>query len=67
MPDFEDVNEADGPEVLKTLASITAKWDRDVDYFLSDLEMKMELNSVKSQWYKRIVLANNLVNISRNI
>ena len=60
MSEFEDINGEDGPEVLKSLASCTVKWDKDVEWFLSDLEMRMELLSIKTQWYKRIVLANNL-------
>ena len=31
-----------------------------MQYFFSELEMHMELLTIKSQWYKRIVLANNL-------
>ena len=58
--EFEDVNEADGPEVLNKLANITVPWDKDVNYFFFDLEMRMELVAIRSQWYKRIVLANNL-------
>ena len=60
MVEFEDIDTADGPEVLKTLASCQVKWDKDVEYFFSDLEMRMELLTITSQWYKRIVLVNNL-------
>ena len=58
--EFEDIDLPDGPEVLKTLASCSVKWDKDVEWFFLDLEMRMELLSITSQWYKRIVLVNNL-------
>ena len=60
MSEFEDIDGTDGPEVLKSLASCRVPWDKDVTYFFADLEMHMELLTIKSAWYKRIVLANNL-------
>ena len=51
--EFEDIDNADPPEVLSKLANIKVPWDPDVEYFLSDLEMQMEIYQVGSQWLKR--------------
>ena len=61
MADFEDVNEADPPEVMGKLASVKVPWDRkDVGWWFSELEMQMTLINIKSQWIKRVILSNNL-------
>ena len=58
--EFEDINQVDGDDVLPKLATVKVTWSSDVEFFFFDLEMKMELLAIKSQWYKRICLANNL-------
>ena len=60
MTDFEDVDTADAPEVVAKLASVKVPWNSDVEYFFFKLENQMELINITSQWYKRVVLANNL-------
>ena len=61
MAEFEDVDEADAPEVMGKLASIKVPWDpRDIRYWFFEVELQMTLINVKSAWLKRVVLANNL-------
>ena len=60
MPQFEDSNGTDGPDVLNKLSSIKVPWDDDVKYFFFEIENQMEIINVQSQWIKRVILANNL-------
>merc|ERR1711951_290354 len=61
MAEFEDVNDADGPEVMSKLASIKVPWTpKDIRYWFFELELQMTLINIQSQWLKRVILANNL-------
>ena len=60
MTDFDDIDENDAADAVGKLASIKVPWNTDVEYFFFELENQMELVQLKSQWLKRVVLANNL-------
>ena len=61
MSDFDTLDAAEAPDTLGKIAAIKVPWDKkDVAYWFTQLEMQMELYAVKSQWVKRILLANNL-------
>merc|ERR1711989_137260 len=57
---FDEINQTDGPDAVGKLASVKVPWNKDVEYFFFELENQMELIALKSQWLKRVVLANNL-------
>ena len=60
MTDFHDIDGTDAPEIVAKLSTVKVTWDKDVEYYFLELENAMELLTIKNQWHKRVVLANNL-------
>ena len=61
MSDFDTINTPDDNAVLAKLASVKVTWHQDdIHYWFFEIELQMTLINIKSQWLKRVVLANNL-------
>merc|ERR1712102_110279 len=61
MTAFDTIDAVDGADSLGKLSQVKVPWDpEDVEYWFTELELQIELFSIKSQWVKRVILANNL-------
>ena len=64
MGDFDSTNGTDEGDINTKLSSIKLTFDEtaNVEFFFTQLEMRLECAGVKSQWWKRIGLHNTLPN-----
>ena len=62
--DFETANGTDDGDINTKLAAVKLTFDEtgNVEFFFSQLEMRLECAGVRSQWWKRIGLHNALSN-----
>ena len=62
--DFDSANGTDEGDINTKLATIKLTFDEsgNVEFFFTQLEMRLECAGVRSQWWKRIGLHNTLPN-----